>query len=196
MGHRAYVGGLWDEMGKLQFDFLVHEGLQRGDVLLDIACGSLRAGRYFIAYLDAGHYLGIDKEPDLVNAGIRHELTADILRAKQPEFVISDSFEFGRFSKRPTFAIAQSLFTHLPAYGIAQCFAKVRASLKDHGRFYATYFQTQTQVQNESQPHDHHAFYYTKAEMEAFGMESSFRSEYIGDWKHPRGQVIVRYVAA
>jgi hypothetical protein len=26
LGHRNYVGGMWEEIGKLQFDFLVQQG--------------------------------------------------------------------------------------------------------------------------------------------------------------------------
>jgi hypothetical protein len=34
--HRTAVGGLWDELGRLQFDYLVREGLQRNNSLLDV----------------------------------------------------------------------------------------------------------------------------------------------------------------
>ena len=64
MGHRGFVGGdalLWDEIGKLQIDFLKSEGLLSRHTLVDIACGSLRAGKLFINYLESGNYLGIDK---------------------------------------------------------------------------------------------------------------------------------------
>ena len=61
MGHRNWVGGGWDEIGKLQFDFLISRGLKPHHVFLDIACGSLRAGRFLIPYLDAGNYLGIEE---------------------------------------------------------------------------------------------------------------------------------------
>src|SRR5664279_2409282 len=113
VGHRSYIGGLWDEVGQLQFDFIVAQGLQPQHVFLDIACGSLRAGVWFIPYLDAGNYLGIEKEAELVERGVEHELRPEVAAEKRPEFVISDRFEFARFSKRPDYAIAQSLFTHL-----------------------------------------------------------------------------------
>jgi hypothetical protein len=44
LGHREYVGGLWEAMGKLQFDFLISRGLKPEHVFLDIACGPLRGG--------------------------------------------------------------------------------------------------------------------------------------------------------
>jgi len=37
--HRSYVGGQWDVLGKLQFEFLLQRGLRPDDILLDIACG-------------------------------------------------------------------------------------------------------------------------------------------------------------
>jgi hypothetical protein len=42
--HRAVVGGMWDELGALQLDFLRARGLRPDSRLLDIGCGSLRLG--------------------------------------------------------------------------------------------------------------------------------------------------------
>ena len=50
--HREAVGGLWDEMGRLQFDFLVAQGLQPHHKMLDIGCGSMRGGRHFVNHLE------------------------------------------------------------------------------------------------------------------------------------------------
>jgi hypothetical protein len=44
LDHRAYVGGLWEEIGRLQFEFLLRHGLAPSDCFLNIACGSLRGG--------------------------------------------------------------------------------------------------------------------------------------------------------
>jgi len=41
-GHRRYVGGMWEEIGQLQFDYLVSQGLRPEHVFCDVACGSLR----------------------------------------------------------------------------------------------------------------------------------------------------------
>ena len=38
------IGGLWDQMGQHQFDFLKKKGLKPQHKLLDIGCGSLRGG--------------------------------------------------------------------------------------------------------------------------------------------------------
>jgi hypothetical protein len=40
--HRDVVGGMWDDIGKLQFDFLCDHGLRPSCRLIDIGCGCLR----------------------------------------------------------------------------------------------------------------------------------------------------------
>src|ERR1700679_133746 len=67
--HRSAVGGMWDEVGQLQFEFLVSEGLAPDSYLLDMGCGSLRGGIHFISHLEPSHYFGIDRTPRLLAAG-------------------------------------------------------------------------------------------------------------------------------
>jgi hypothetical protein len=78
LGYHRYVGGYWDQLGLLQFEFLKKQGLQPNHVFLDIACGSLRGGRFFIPYLDPGNYLAVEKEATLVEAGRQHEITPEV----------------------------------------------------------------------------------------------------------------------
>ena len=39
LGHKLYVGGKWDYLGKLQFEFMLKNGLKQEHILLDIGCG-------------------------------------------------------------------------------------------------------------------------------------------------------------
>jgi SAM-dependent methyltransferase len=193
LGHRGYVGGRWDEIGQLQLDFLVEQGLSPQSVLLDVGCGSLRLGAKAIPLLEPGHYLAIEKEEGLVRAGLAREIDPRVLAEKRPEIVISSGFEFERLSRRADLAIAQSLFTHLPADRIRLCFGRLRRALVADGRFYATFLETERPVDNPHEPHDHRPFRYTSAEMLAFGEEADFTARYLGAWNHPRGQVMVEY---
>jgi SAM-dependent methyltransferase len=193
-GHREFVGGHWEEIGKLQFDFLVKQGLKPNHVLLDIACGSLRAGRLLIPYLDPGNYLGIDKHADVINAGRTKEIDQCVLTSQRPEFVVSDSFAFEKFSKRPDFCIAQSLFTHLDKQDIDLCFAKLSAFVKPGCRFFATFDESGIPVPQIGKSHSVRAFFYTRRAMESFGTRAGWQAKYIGDWGHPREQVMVEYV--
>ena len=48
LGHRKYVGGKWDEIGKLQFEFMKSQGVKPSDIVIDVGCGSFRGGIHFI----------------------------------------------------------------------------------------------------------------------------------------------------
>lgn len=193
IGHRAYVGGLWDEIGQLQFDFLVGQGLRPEHRLLDVACGALRLGVKAIPYLQPGHYMGIDKEERLIALGLQQELGPELQARQRPQMLVNGAFEFERFGQPADFAIAQSLFSHFPPGLIEQCMHKLLPAMRPGGVFFATYFESAAPVDNPEVPHDHGYFAYTRAQMEAFGTRCGFNSRYIGDWQHPRQQVMVAY---
>jgi len=197
IGHRRYVGGVgknWHLIGMLQFKFLIKQGLQPHHKLLDIACGSLRAGIHFIPFLNTGNYLGIDKEKDLINAGKNIELGKELYDLKKPELTLSDSFDFSGFTQQPDFAIAQSLFTHLPPDMIEDCFSKTYKFMKTKGRFFATFFISKNKLENPDKPHDRLGYWFTKQQVVSFGKTAGFDVNFIGEWNHPRGQQIVEYI--
>ena len=193
IGHRVYVGGKWDEIGDLQFAFLKQQGLRPEHVLLDIACGSLRLGVKAIPYMQPGHYLGIEKEQQLLDAGVDQELGEALLKSKSPRLLCSADFSFEQFETPVDMAIAQSLFTHLPPPLIGLCLEKLRPCLKPDGSFFATFFEVEQERDNPSDPHDHGYFAYTREQMERFGSDQGYRVDYIGNWGHPRDQVMVVY---
>lgn len=193
LGHRRYVGGLWEEIGQLQFNFLVDQGLKPQHVLLDIACGALRLGVWAIPFLEPEHYLGMEKEADLLSAGLELELPAAVRQQKRPQLLQGADFSFERFGRPVDVAIAQSLFTHLPQVLIEKCCSRLRPCLQADGVFYATFFEVEEEVENPAEPNDHGYFAYTRGQMESFGEAHGYRAEYIGAWGHPRGQVMVSY---
>lgn len=192
MGHREYVGGKWEEIGRLQFDFLVEQGLKPGHCLLDIACGCLRGGIHFIQYLEPGNYLGIDKERTLIDIGIQSELGQEIYEQKKPELIVSDAFEFHKFSKQPDFSLAQSLFSHMNESDICLCLKKLRQFVGSGHTFFAT-FQEGGSSGNPQESHSHKRFEYTRAAMEGFGERNGWAATYIGHWNHPRDQKMMKY---
>jgi SAM-dependent methyltransferase len=194
VGHRDYVGGLWEEIGRLQLDFLVEAGLTPAHCLLDIGCGALRAGVHFIHYLAAGNYLGLDKERTLIELGVEKELGTAARLAKQPEFVVSSRFEFAKFTRQPHFSIAQSLFTHLNVDDALLCLGSLRDFVATGHVCFATFFEGES-ARNASRSHSLLGFYYSRAEMERFGTRAGWHPTYIGDWKHPRRQMMMRYTA-
>lgn len=82
-GPRRAVGSDGLGIGKLQFEFLKQNGLTPGDSLLDIGCGSLRGGEYFINYLNESNYTGIDISEEAIKSG-KNMINDEILADKQP----------------------------------------------------------------------------------------------------------------
>jgi hypothetical protein len=66
------------KFGDLQWSFLLNHGLRPETFMLDIACGSLRLGCRAIPYLAPGHYLGIEKEAELLRVDVEQELGAEL----------------------------------------------------------------------------------------------------------------------
>jgi hypothetical protein len=197
LGHREYVGGCWEVMQDLQFNFLVSNGLMPYHHLWDIGCGSLRAGVACIRYLEPGHYHGIDRHRELIDLGIKHELGRVDYEAKQPDFLVSGTFEFEKFGASPDFALAQSLFTHLPPPFILLCLDNFRKRAKPHTVFFASFLVVNGERNNPVDPHDHQGFFYTTEQMNTFGAQTGWLSHYIGDWNCPtREQVMMKFIPA
>jgi SAM-dependent methyltransferase len=197
LGHRVFVGGngdLWQRIGQLQFDFLHSRGLQPDHTVLDFACGSLRAGLHLVPYLEAGNYLGFDKSFDLIALGIAEELGVPTFLEKRPQFVVNSRFDLSELPKRPDFAIAQSIFTHLTPADTRRAFSAISAISAPHTQLFATFFLREPDSPpNPPDSHSRLCFYYGTEEMRAFGTSSGWRMEYIGNWGHPRNQVMCRF---
>lgn len=192
LGHREHIGGRWEEIGALQFEFLLRQGLKREHYYLDIACGALRGGVHVIPYLDPGHYLGIEKEALLVEMGLREELGAELAEQRKPQIVISSTFEFAKLTERPDFALAQSLFSHIPVEAIELCLTNLRPVLADGGVVFATFNEVDEPVPNPTAAHDWGHFRYTRDAMRSVAEGCGWQFQYIGDWGHPRGQRMMR----
>lgn len=191
-GHREYVGGRWDEVGRLQLRFLRARGLRRQHRLLDIGCGAMRGGVHLVRYLEPGRYIGVDKEPALLRIGAEQELGPALMAAKRPALLALADFEFDRLPARPDIAWAHSLFTHLPMEHIQRCLAKLRPAIAPDGVLYATFGECDEPKDNPTEPHDHRLFEYTPAEMVEAGRATGWRVEHLGKWGHPRGHRMLK----
>ena len=142
--HRGTVRGtdaFWDYLGKLQLDYLVEQGLKPEHYVLDVGCGPLRAGVHFIGYLEPGHYAGIDKRGDTLERARDIELPRYGLPDKRPNLLVNGAFEFSKLGQTFDYAIAQSVFTHLPVNNIVRCLVEMAKVLNPGGRFYATIYE-------------------------------------------------------
>ena len=139
--HRLASGGHWAETGRWQFDLLRREGLAPRHYVLDVGCGSLAAAVHLLPFLDEHHYWGLEGNGALIDAGVRLELPRAGVAAERGHFLINDAFELDAAPHRFDFAVASSLFAHLPFNGVMRCIASVVRKLTPSGRFYATWFE-------------------------------------------------------
>jgi hypothetical protein len=194
VNHRAYIGGndceTWYGIGKLQYHFLVKHGLRNDHLFLDIACGALRLGQYLIPYLDSGNYHGLEGEESLVRRGLEHEFFCDVVIGKQPKFSFNYDFDF-TFVENFDYAIAQSLFTHLTLEDIEKCFKNLSCVAMGDSKFFFTFFEGSDENNPASASHAQLGWQYSFSQLEQQASPYGWKLSYIGDWSHPRNQMMV-----
>lgn len=202
--HRAVIGGLWEEMGRLQLDFLKGEGLEPRHRLVDIGCGSLRAGLPLAAYLDPGHYFGIDIRRELLDAGLREVGEAGLQDRLPPENLhATAAFDLSPFGVRFDYAIAQSVFTHIPLDELTACLSRIRPFFHPGGKVFVTVFERPPGL--PSGPMDQKAGIVTFCDRDPFdvtaeALQAAIPEGWTGgplrDWNHPRGQKMICITAS
>jgi ubiquinone/menaquinone biosynthesis C-methylase UbiE len=202
--HRAFVGGLWEEIGRLQFDFLVEQGLKPSHMLIDVGCGALRGGVHFVRYLQPGHYFGLDINSTLVKAG-QQELANAGLADRNPQLIVDDKFQLCRFDQKFDFGVSVSLFTHLYLNHIARCLAEVRRVMHPGSKFFFTFFEAPQPIYLKEIVHtpggattyfDSDLFHYAFEEIEGIARRCGLAAHLIGEWNHPRDQRMIRFQLA
>ncbi len=195
--HRDSIGGLWEEMGKLQFQFLVEQGLESTHRFLDIGCGSLRGGLQFIPYLDPGNYWGIDNNQGLIDAGWEIELAQANLQSRQPhqQLVCLKDFEFPSLDVTFDFVLAQSVFTHLNFNRIRRCLTRLAPAMEPGGKFFATFIEAKVEQSLEEAlrykpdgliSYSHRdPFHYYFEDFQHAVSRLPWTVHYHGHWNHP-----------
>jgi len=139
--YTAFVGppDQYGFMGATQFCLLISLGLQDHHKLLDFGCGSLRAGRMLIPYLDRKLYFGIDPNRWLIEDAISNELGEDIIDIKEPSFLYHDTFSCTDFNEKFDFILAQSIFSHTGIDLLEYTLSQFKLTLKEDGLIAATF---------------------------------------------------------
>jgi SAM-dependent methyltransferase len=141
--HQAYVGKPeeWDLVAARQVALLWAAGLRDTHRLVDVGCGSLRAGRLLIPYLNPGRYFGVEPNRWLVEEGIERELGSDLVAMKQPTFRFVDDFSLGAFGVEFDFAMAHSVFSHTYPDLALLGFRGIGETLAPEGKLLATFVE-------------------------------------------------------
>ena len=139
--HRAYVGKPeeWDLVAARQVTLLLAAGLRDHHRLADVGCGSLRAGRMLIPYLEPERYFGVEPNRWLVEAGMEHELGRDLVRMKRPAFRFVDDFSLSEFGTPFDFVMAHSVFSHTHPDLALTGLRNIARVLAPKGKLFATF---------------------------------------------------------
>jgi tetratricopeptide (TPR) repeat protein/SAM-dependent methyltransferase len=149
--YRAYVGPptQYDFMGATQFRLLCTLGLRADHKVLDLGCGSLRAGRFLISYLERGNYHGIEPNKWLIDEAIKEQLGSSVLKIKEPNFDYNAEFNTHVFNTQFDFIIAQSIFSHTGFDLLEIALNNIKSSLTTNGCALVTFIKGDTDFEGK-----------------------------------------------
>lgn len=194
--HRAIIGGLWDELGALQIDFLKARGMEPRHALLDVGCGSGRLAVKAVPYLAAGKYHGLDISASLLQAA-RSEVEAIGLGGKLTPHTFCATADFRPSAEMPVFdyMIAQSVFSHLPLERFGAALDALRGHAAPGTRFYATFFTAPAGATRHRHKRgevvtfsNRDPFHFTVEDIVGAARKKGWKAQWIGEWNHPRDQ--------
>lgn len=151
--YASYVGKKmhWDLKGAMQFRILCSFGLRQHHKLLDFGCGSLRAGRLLIPYLESGNYYGVEPNRWLIKDAIKKEIGSSLVRLRKPNFFYNDDFSCPPDTeKKFDFIVAQSILSHTGIAETRKILSQFASSAKDDGIILVTFVPS-----TEKYPHLH-----------------------------------------
>ncbi len=182
----AYVGPpqQYDFMGATQFRLLSTLGLRADHYLLDFGCGSLRAGRLFISYLNKDRYFGIEPNKWLIEDAIKNQLGEDLIEIKRPQFDHNSDFKVDCFSKSFDFIVAQSIFSHTGSELITTALTNFREVLKPDGLIVATFVEGVRNFEGNGWIYPG-VVRYRPSQIKWFAKEAGYFAIHI-PWYHPR----------
>lgn len=187
--YSAYVGppAQYDFMGATQLRLACSLGLREMHKVLDFGCGSLRAGRLLIPYLNEDCYFGIEPNKWLLDEAIKNEIGLELIERKACRFDHNSNFDSSVFGEQFDFIVAQSIFSHTGRSQIETCLKGFKAALKPNGLVMATFILTDEEARDHKQNDWVYpgCVFYLPQSIAAFAHSADLRLQQI-PWYHPR----------
>jgi hypothetical protein len=185
--YKAFVGPVeeYDRLGAMQFNLLTALGLRQDHMLLDIGCGSLRAGKLFVPYLLPDRYFGIEPEQWLIEEGLRHELGHDILKVKRPRFDNNAALRLNVFDQQFDYIIVHTVFSHAAPGQLRTYFGSCQV-MKPTSILVGSYVAGEEDYQGDAWVYPERVTY-TCGFVTASALQAGLVYVPI-DWSHPTGQ--------
>ena len=195
--YRGFVGprALYDVIGAAQFCLMVRLGLRQHHYLCDVGCGSLRGGRFFIPYLEPGHYYGFDPNYWLIEEAVRHEIGQDMVDLKRPTFDAEADFTLTKFAQSFHYVVARSVFSHASLAQIERCLSEAAKAMRAGGVFAASMHLdgTETYTGGWAWPHCAH---HRREDIESLAREFGLEMQVLADEPRYGDQDWVTFVRA
>lgn len=182
----AAIGGDWEVLGRLQFNFLKNEGLQPHSSFLDIGMGTLRGGRFFIDYLRKGNYTGFDISPRATKYAM--SLVKKLgLQDKRPLLLLNKekNLTFSFLDTTYDFILAQSVFTHLLEVHIEEAMRNLNKIMHKKSRFYFTILEGPIIEEIKNDKDIYYPFSFFKELASKYNLSLTDCSD---RYEHPKGQ--------
>jgi cyclopropane fatty-acyl-phospholipid synthase-like methyltransferase len=129
-----YVGNTFPANGLMQLELLKREGLTPHHYVLEIGCGALVAGIPTMAFLEAGHYVGIDPNKWLIMASSQIQENLQIITSKQPVFLFNDRFDASELGITFDYIFGHSIMSHAAHWQLPLFFENCSRVLNDNGK--------------------------------------------------------------
>ena len=141
----------------------------------------------------------LERNRALLDAGLRIELPRVKLPPGDGLFIASETFDLDESPFDFDFAIASSLFMHLPFNSVARCIVSVVARLTPGGSFFATYFDSADPTRFEPVTRasglvtyaDREPFHYSVDLIRTICTAVGATVEPLDDRTHPRGESVL-----
>jgi hypothetical protein len=141
---RIFLGGSlggFEAIGRLQLITALREGLNPWSKVVDIGCGCLRGGYWFIHFLNPDSYCGIEPDSDMLREGVQHILEPSLVEEKRPRFDNNAAFDTSVFGKKFDFFVARSVWTHASKPQIQVMLDAFRRDAAQNGVFLTSYLR-------------------------------------------------------
>jgi SAM-dependent methyltransferase len=164
-----------------QFEYLRDRDLPREATFLDYGCGPVAAGVYFIEYLDAGKYVGVDISKKSIEVG-EELIRARGLETKGPRLLYTPKGDMSPLGSEQFDIIwAQSVFTHLPPDAIEKILHRLRPHMHAGSRFYSSI----SRIANGIVQQQLHNWYQDLAFYETVSPGAGMAVTVMEGWVHP-----------
>lgn len=127
------------KLGLFQIELLKKYGLKPDDKLLDIGCGCLRGGYWFIKYLNPEKYYALEPSQEILDAGKKILLDESCLLSKNPTFDHNAEFELSVFKTTFDYIIATSIWTHASKQQIIKMLSQFKLVSHLNSQMFASY---------------------------------------------------------